>query len=510
MSRSAPKLALISLSIVFQSVLCHSFTPRNILLLTIDSLRADMLGAHGCPDHTTPFLDQLSKRSTVFSQAISPSSWTSPSIISILTGLDPEVHGVIDSQHALSPYLQSLPQIAMRAKYQVPALSYLLAIPNYRNLHFDAGSITDDTNEPGMGLKRWAQTAPSQPFFAYYHFHGPHLPYRADFLTVSMFCHLDVALLNTPRFQALQERAIILANEFKWFPEDQAMVKTLYMAKLREFDTIFERLIYELAELGILNQTLVIVTADHGELLLEHGQIGHPSTNFNCPPYDELIHVPLLVFNPAASNSSIIDTQVQTLDIPATACELVGLAWPTNYQSRSLVPLMLGATNRYSRPVAFSSATNCGYQCFEDSQITTYRTAKSSQYLVISGSAQTPIRAFWLRDELSPTQLTRDQHRFINKLVTKLERHRCISARLAHELTSGNGPTRFAEPIPTSLQLFYRGRYFQIQSNFTKARQYYLAAKEKFHSEGYPLSTIQLSDDFITGILDDLEVTDSD
>ena len=123
-------------------------------------------------------------------------------------------------------------------------------------------------------------------------------------------------------------------------------MRGLYDGQIREMDeTFFRPLVRKLKDLGLYDHTLVIVTADHGEELLEHGFIGHPSTSFKGAAYDELIRIPLTMTCPDLIPAGIrVRSQVQNIDIFPTVLDLLDLPIPESLQGRSLRAAFEGGT----------------------------------------------------------------------------------------------------------------------------------------------------------------------
>ncbi len=289
------------------------FAERPIVLITIDTLRADRLGSYGSSRGLTPTLDAFAQSAARFTSAIAQVPLTLPSHATILTGRHPAAHGVRtnDGFHldAATPTLAA----ALHSRgFQTGAFigGYPLQSASGLNRGFDT---YDDAflNTPGITERRadevvrsagnWIEAQRSQPFFAWIHLFDPHSPY------------------DPPAEYAAAHRAA---------PYDGEIAYT---------DAAVARLFDRLQRLDLLTSATIVVVADHGESLGEHGERTHGTFL-----YDATIHVPMLVKLPGQTRSRVIDAPVETADLAPTLAQIAGAALaPTD--GRSLLPLLDGA-----------------------------------------------------------------------------------------------------------------------------------------------------------------------
>ena len=242
----------------------------NVLIILLDALRADHVGCYGYERNTTPNIDAFARDCVVYTNCYATSSWTAPSVTSLLTGLNCRQHGVLASWDPLRedlPYLPAQMQVRGYATAGFVDSVFVLENKGYARgmehwwhvfpelkewselRHVYSRVDPDDAVLVNQAIP-WIRQA-REPWFAYVHLFGPHNPYRA-------------------------------AADPEYFGTGEM---NLYDAKTRYADRQFGRLLAEL-----LRHTVVIVTADHGELFGEHGCTGHGSSL--C---DELLRVPLLI-----------------------------------------------------------------------------------------------------------------------------------------------------------------------------------------------------------------------
>jgi choline-sulfatase len=334
--------------------------PRpNVLLITVDSFRPDHIGAYGYRRATTPTIDRLARQGVLFRAAFNQAAWTSPPLVSMLTSLYPTAHGIDYRSKSFDPSVATPLRGLREAGYAVPGLCYLIALPEFENLGFEPV-------EPRT-LEAWLKESSARPFFAWIHLEGPHLPLNPPPPYDRMFTPggqpLPPEVLT--RLRPFREQPVIPRTETSVDPRDRDAVHALYDGKVRRTDDEIARILETLERFGLAGSTLVIVTADHGEELLDHGFIGHASTSLAGTLFDELIHVPLVMSYPGVlPRGRTIGTLVEGVDVLPTVLDLLGVAPPTVAQGRSLLPLIRGrAAPRPQR--IFAETTTCGRSCPE-------------------------------------------------------------------------------------------------------------------------------------------------
>ncbi len=323
--------------------------PPNVLLVVVDALRADrVLGPDA--EKLTPNLQRFARRSVVFSHAISSAAWTVPSMASLFTSLDPQVHRALRynpqerlPDDSLLPVFPTLAESLGGAGYETAAL--LKAVVLAKNRGFAQGFSSWRVVEGDMADRHsatqltdaaleWVTTIrnPERPFFLYLHYMDPHSNYLAPepwYSEARGDYNGPVTGVYNQIQDTYKERGVIPTRR------DLSQIVRYYDAEVRYWDSEFGRLIKDLALMGVDSNTIVVVTADHGEALYEHGSF------FESNVYQENIAVPLLVKVPgvaAAQRSEL----VQVLDVAPTLAELTGLPTPAAWQGRSLAPALRG------------------------------------------------------------------------------------------------------------------------------------------------------------------------
>jgi len=292
-----------------------SGTRPNVLLVTLDTVRADRIGCYGYSRAKTPHLDALANRGVRFSRAYAHTPYTLPSHATILTGKYPDAHGVhVNFQGSIHPEALTLTEILRRDGYRTAAFvaSSVLdrrfglarGFDDYDDLSARPLSKSTQTERPGgevtQAAVRWMGNPSDKPFFAWVHYYDAHDPY-------------------------------VPPEGFRDFEDP-------YDGEIAFVDHETGELVASLERSGVLANTLVVVTSDHGEAFGEHGEIGH-----GLFVYDATMHVPLIL---AGSTSlrpgTTFDAPVGLVDLLSTVLDLLGLPAQAGVDGRSLRPALEG------------------------------------------------------------------------------------------------------------------------------------------------------------------------
>jgi arylsulfatase A-like enzyme len=330
-------------------------TGPNVVLVVIDTLRADHVGSYGYAQAATPRLDALAARGTRFAAARATSSWTLPSVASILTGRSAVEHGAERVGVALGQGQVTLAEALAGAGYETAAFSanVVLVTPEVGLAQgFDRFDVLErpapaDGAAPAGHVAERAATAdvvtdtvlawlkgrpdPSRPYFLYVHYFDPHASYAPPRAYAERFgVAADDPLLG--RGQNLVLRG-------KLPPENVlATLRKLYDAEIAFTDHEVGRL---LDGLGVEREgapgSIVVVTADHGEEFGDHGGMEHGKTLF-----DEVLRVPLLIAGTGLPGGRVVETPVSLVSIVPTLTELAGIQAPAEGRGSSLVSVLRG------------------------------------------------------------------------------------------------------------------------------------------------------------------------
>ncbi len=294
----------------------------NVLILSADSLRPDRLSPFN-PDATasTPHLVRLAKRGVVFHNAWATSPWTAPSVVSIFTGLYPPSHGVVHRDDTTPAALPTLPKLLENQGYRLGNFSFFSGVSYFRNLGFPEPDPGLSHAHPAASFNRWVE--PDQPFLAWIHLIEPHLPYGA-----AGYQATTVAVPGSTGLERSQLQCEVPVGTVSFDPGDRKLILALYDQDLEIMDRAIGKIMRVLKQKGVLDETIVVFVADHGEELLEHGWVGHASTAIEAKLIPEILRIPLIVAGPSVPAGLHTDVMAQQVDILPTLCTLLEMATP--------------------------------------------------------------------------------------------------------------------------------------------------------------------------------------
>lgn len=334
----------------------------SIVFVLVDTLRPDYLGAYGFAGDVSPRLDALARESVLFERAFAQAPWTKPSIASLFTSLHPETHRVLShdgrygdasgaapTTDALADEATTLAESLHAAGYATAAFvanPWLLAEHGFGQ-GFDVYRGADGMPMPAHRLLRlardWlAERDPQRPFFLYLHFMDVHGPYRAPKADYEAVRRSPALGPSRPLSEAERARLKAYLMRARWTKSGDARDvrewRARYAAGVRVFDRQLGRFLAELRQNGVLDHALVVVTADHGEELADHGGWDH-----GHGLDDHQLHVPLLVRLPGgALGGRRVGDVVSLVDVMPTLLAWAGAPLPAAAQGRDLSPLMRG------------------------------------------------------------------------------------------------------------------------------------------------------------------------
>jgi len=330
--------------------------PPNLIVYTVDTLRADHLSCYGWANATSPHLDALAEESILFERLLAVSPWTRPATATMLTGFHPTWHGM-GKNRELDPELVTLAEVLRSRGYSTWAA---VANPNVgaEPLGFEQG-FDRFADSRGIGVRMeasdrlrasssellhatlspWLRRHGDEPFFLYLHSMDPHAPYRTPPGAANPFG----ANYRGPWRNRDLRRTNFLKTDLEITEEDRRYISDVYDNEIHHQDAQLGELVELLRGLELLENTLLVVTSDHGEELRDHGEWDH-----GYRMWDELLHVPLVVRLPESSRERLglrphrIPEMVSQLDLTSTLLDLMDLEDPARRQGQSLLPLMQG------------------------------------------------------------------------------------------------------------------------------------------------------------------------
>jgi arylsulfatase A-like enzyme len=371
----------------------------NIILISLDTARADFFGCYGNQAVSTPHMDALASEGVLFENFYSNINATLPAHSSIMTGLYPAQHGVARNSMRLAASNFTLPEFFAAKNYKTAAFigSFILAStfgfnqgfqtfnetfkvspPQYAEHNITVGDgkklnmivhktnvrqITRKAEEVNQAFFQWLDQNERQKFFAFIHYYDPHFPYippRKWYKKYFSAIPPGIPLTQPERnrveasFQKKIDPNLIFRSseiqQVKYNEEINALLK-LYLAEIEYTDHAIGQVMNRLKKKNLRSRTILIVTADHGENLVEHWDMneffGHGTLTFETET-----HVPFVISCPGVIPSGKRVKQIAShVDIFPTLAELIGAKFPSGIKGVSLVPDLLGDRAPLHRPI---------------------------------------------------------------------------------------------------------------------------------------------------------------
>lgn len=320
---------------------------RNFVLISLDTVRADHLGAQGYPEGTTPHLDRWLRRGAQFSNCVAQAASTLPSHRSMFRS-----------------------QVASRSREAEPMLAEHLRAAGWQTVAFTGGGNLSGELGFSAGFDLWEETDrglewargrlaewwpardPERPVFAFLHTYDVHLPYEPPGVWARRFDPEYAGTLRPgvtrPLFRTIRGLAVeeAFTGDASVSERDRRYLVSLYDAGLAHCDREFGRLLYWLDTQGRGEDTGVAIVSDHGEEFWDHGSVLHSHT-----VYQELIHTPLGFVLPG-EREALFTGVVRNLDVAPTVLEWLGLAAPPSYEGQSLLPRIEGDVDEHAPAVS--------------------------------------------------------------------------------------------------------------------------------------------------------------
>jgi arylsulfatase A-like enzyme len=264
----------------------------NLLLVVVDTLRADHLGLYGSVRPTSPNLDRFAAGATIFERAMSSSSWTQPAVATLLTGLSPMEHAVTGGV-ALPADIETLAESMQARGLTTAALSANPIVGAREGFHRGFETFLQLPWARALTLNQafeeWLGAKDDRPWFAYLHYIDPHDPYNAPSPLGDVFIGNLRSVVHDKPIELLHARNFGRAD-VPLTDQDLELLRTRYDGEIHYWDNALGELLRALAKRGDLERTVVIVMADHGEEFLDHGKLFH---GFHL--YEESVRVPLVI-----------------------------------------------------------------------------------------------------------------------------------------------------------------------------------------------------------------------
>lgn len=335
---------------------------HNLIVVSIDTLRADHLGCYGYSKPTSPLLDNLAARGVLFENASATSPWTLPSHGSLLTGFYPGQIGLSSTLNKLPPHTETLATLISRHNIATAAIVNSIYITERYGLdrgfdHFIF--VPESYTTTGVAPRivedaiAWLDKHGQKQFFLFLHFYDVHSDYSSLPHYEKEFVGAYDGIVDGTTRQLLDVRH----GKLELNAGDIQHLMDLYDAGIRQLNDHLEVLFDFLNKRRLLEKTFLIITSDHGEEFLEHGKILHSETH-----YQQAIHIPLIILGPGIPPSKRVKEVVSLVDVLPTALSLLGISQPSTLSGVDLTPLWQGGSWRFTERTIFSEADKLNEQ----------------------------------------------------------------------------------------------------------------------------------------------------
>jgi arylsulfatase A-like enzyme len=302
----------------------------NVILLSIDTLRADHLTSYGYHHDTAPFIEErFGRGGTLFEECTASTPVTAPSHMTLFTSLQPMTHGVTDGLKVLSKAVRTLPELIRARRIDTAAFTENGWVSVHQGFSRGFNSFSENKSAEIMvpegevdatfaQAKRWLESNHDKRFFLFLHTYQVHAPYAPPERYADLFAEHDGRSIDEHSPTHVQYRAN-------------------YDREIRYVDDELRSLFATLETLGLDRTTVFVLTSDHGEEFLEHGLLYHGGNL-----YEESVRVPLMFTGPGIAAGRRIATHVGHKHLMPTILELFGIAPPEDREQRGLLGPMLG------------------------------------------------------------------------------------------------------------------------------------------------------------------------
>jgi arylsulfatase A-like enzyme len=317
---------------------------RNVIVISVDTLRADRLGCYGHELPTSPNIDALAREGVVFDDASSTSAWTLPAHASLLVGRYPTRHGVRALGEALPRDLPTLASMLRVHGFATGAVVNLLALQTHQLLSgFESVEMLEsDQSAEGAAASvtrlatMWLERQQDKRTLLFLHYYDVHSDYRSLPHYEGLFTE------RTNHHQGSTDQVLSIAATGRVQKSEAERLSRLYDAGVRQLDDELGRFFRWLEEQGRLENTLVVLTSDHGEEFFDHGP-EHPARTIGVSHghslYQELVRIPLIMRGPSVPRGIRVEAPVSLVDVTTTVLGALGLRAPSGLDGMDLRPL---------------------------------------------------------------------------------------------------------------------------------------------------------------------------
>lgn len=407
----------------------------NLILISIDTLRADHVGCYGYDRETTPALDRFADQGVVFENFSANAPWTLPSHASMFTGLFVQRHGTATFTSRL-PAVPTLASVLQQNGYFTKAVVNSWLVGDH--FEFDRGFDTfvhipdDQTHNPlPSGVvdraTRWLQNYHGPRFFLFLHLYDIHTDYRS----LPQFQSMFVEEYDGPVDGSGQLLRAHLRGDLQLGDADARHAMNLYDAEIRQVDEQLSWLFKVLDDVGLTNSTVVMVTSDHGELFMEHGAFLHGQSQ-----WQEVLQVPLIVGGADIPAGRRVSEVASSVDIMPTALSLLKIPCPKDIDGIDLSPTWQSPAPQWPSRFIFAGGDS-GHSGELAGQTDVLKVVRDNRFKLQHNLFTGETTLYDLENDPGETTNVADQQPAVRKLLREtLDRH------LQNSAAAGSKPTR--------------------------------------------------------------------
>jgi choline-sulfatase len=336
----------------------------SLILIDLTCLRADHLSCYGYSRQTSPNIDKLARQEIWFTQAVSQAYWTLPSVASVLTGKYVPAHKMENRNQRLGPKQKTLAEVLKSNGYKTAAFVGGLDLDVIHNLDRGFEVYSDDTGDKPMGsfaqifprAVQWLDRNGHSQFFLFLQGYDAHPPFVSgqgyenkfdpDYRGLLDRFRLDYGFLKS----ISSDTAVLDGQRVKLGKKDIEHIIAHYDGGISYVDSLLGDFLARLEKMGLDKKTVILIFADHGEALYDHGSFDRFGT---ADLYEEVAHVPLFIKHPAIKGVKV-DHQVQLIDIFPSVLNLLDVYSPDKTQGKSFYPLITTGSAPDDSEFAFS------------------------------------------------------------------------------------------------------------------------------------------------------------
>jgi arylsulfatase A-like enzyme len=392
----------------------------NVVLVVVDTLRADKLGVYGNELGLTPHMDAFAQKGVVFENASSHAPWTLPAMASLLTSLYPLQHGAggfLPRFTSLDPRVRTLASVFRERGYATGAIINVVFLDQPFGLtrefehldarHYESNLKVRSAKDTTDAALKWMAERGDEPFFLLVHYFDTHAVYDPPQPFRRRFAAAQDRESRDYIFGTREHMIRLRAGQLQINRSIIGRAEKLYDGEVAYTDGQVGRLFDGIVDLGLAGDTVQVLTSDHGEEFWDHGGFEHGHTL-----YAELTHIPLIVRFDGHLTPGRVRTGVGHIDVGPTLCELTGIPAPVQFTGNSLVPLVGGDGDAHRSILAHGN--------FWGPPLSSWRQGGEKLILSAGSTSRAPQLYRWLADPREHNNVAGEETSRVESLTSNM------------------------------------------------------------------------------------------